>query len=112
AHQAGVVLGETPGFIPKPSEPKVTPSAAIPIATLNEIRGKLGALPPFYKNVLPYDDRGRAEALLVAGHGTSEDTTFLNGRFSDYLRKCESEQNAIGTRVRELEAKINDPAAL
>jgi predicted Ser/Thr protein kinase len=111
AHQVGIVLGETPGYIPVTNEAAPAPTAAIPVATLNEVRRRMSALPLFYRSALPYEDRGRAEALLVAGQGTSEDTTFLTVRFTDLLRRCEAEQQSFVEKVKDLEARTADPAA-
>jgi tRNA A-37 threonylcarbamoyl transferase component Bud32 len=111
AHQAGIVLGETPGYVPLSTEPKPSPLAPFPVATVAEVRKRLDALPAFYRGAIPYEDRGRAEALLLAGQGSSDDTLFLTGRYSELLRKCEAEQRMFAAKIRELEAGLAEPSA-
>jgi hypothetical protein len=109
AHLAAVVLGETPGFIPGSGDFKPAPAAPIPASVLEPLRVRLNALPRGYRDLIPYEDRGRAEALLLAGQGAGEDMIFLAGRFTDLLRKCEDEQRAVPVRIKELEARLADP---
>ena len=111
AHQAGVTLGETPGYSPRPSDLKLAVLAPIPVSILESLRSHVSALPKGYRDLLPYEDRGRADALLLTGQGSSEDTVFLTGRYAEMIHRAEDEQTRISTRVRELEARIADPAA-
>jgi serine/threonine protein kinase len=105
AHQAGITLGETPGVLVPSGEARPS-AAALPAAILDPLRTRLAALPKGYRDLIPYEDRGRADALLLAGQGTSDDTGFLIGRFSDLLRKAEDEQKQIAVRMRDLEARL------
>jgi hypothetical protein len=111
AHQAGLVLGSTPGEL-RPGVEKAPPLAPFPVALTTETRKRLAALPEFYRTAMPYDDRGRAEALLLGGQGSREDTLFLTGRFSELLRKAEQEQRTFAARVKELEAGLADPGSV
>jgi hypothetical protein len=77
-----------------------------------ELKQKLTALAPFYRQAIPYPDRSRADSLLQAAQGTNEDVLFLTGRYSDLLRTAKLEQDSIAARVAELEAKIAESAAV
>jgi hypothetical protein len=111
ARQAGVTLGETPGYVPSPAEPRPAIQAPLPASLLENLRGRLSTLPKGYRDLVPYEDRGRADALLLAGQGTSEDTMFLTGRFSDMIGRAEDEFRRIVARMRELESRIAESAA-
>jgi hypothetical protein len=102
---AEVASGGAPVAEPKPLAPTPLPSPL-----LAEVKQRLETLPAFYRQTLPAQDRSRAEALLVGGHGSNDDTIFLTGRFSELLRRAESDQNAIAARLRELEAKLAESA--
>ena len=105
---AGIPLGDTPGVVGPAAEAKPPVPAAIPASILDPLRTRLAALPRGYRDLLPYQDRGRAEALLLAGQGSSDDSGFLSGRLSDLLRKAEDEQKQIAARIHELEARLGD----
>src|SRR6185436_20433325 len=68
AQQVGVNLGDEPTIVaPPPPEAKV----ALPASAVADLRKRLDALHPFYRNALPYDDRAKGEALLAGGQGTN-----------------------------------------
>ncbi|HLH28083.1 MAG TPA: hypothetical protein VKW77_04160, partial [Acidimicrobiales bacterium] len=108
ARVAGVILGEATSAAAGPKPPSFP---AIPTGVLEPLRARLAALSPAYRSLLPYEDRGRAEALFVAGRGTPEDAAFLSGRFPDLLRRAEEERSQIAARLREREARAAESAA-
>jgi serine/threonine protein kinase len=108
AQQAGVSLGEEqPARVPEDPKTRV----ALPATMVSDLGKRLGALHPFYRNVLPYEDRAKGEALLQSGQGTSEEGIFLSGRFAELIRRCELEQQFLRAKVRELEARLAGPGS-
>jgi hypothetical protein len=108
AQQVGVNLGDEQ---PLPTVTTPDPKVALPAATVSELRKRLNALHPFYRNALPYDDRAKGEALLQGGLGTNEEAIYLAGRFSELIRRCEAEHQSFGSKVKELEARLADPGS-
>jgi serine/threonine protein kinase len=111
ARVAGVTLGEAPAAVVAQVASKPPSVSAMPAGLLDPLRVRLAALSKAYRDLLPYEDRGRAEALLLAGQGTSDDAAFLTGRFPDLLRRAEEEQKQIAVRLRDLEARSAEFAA-
>lgn len=107
ARQAGIILGETPGeILPAPEV-----QAPLPQALADDLLGRVRALHPFYWSALPYEERGRASALLTGRRGSSDDRQFLSERFCELLRRCEAEYGGFKERVQALEVRLSDPAA-
>ena len=108
AQQVGVSLGEEPT---PPVAPTPEARGTLPAATVADLRKRLNALHPFYRNVIPYEDRAKGEALLGDGQGTNDDAMFLAGRFAELIRRCEAEHRSFGSKVQELEARLADPGS-
>jgi hypothetical protein len=105
-----MALARQADVAPPAAEPKPAPPTPLPPPVLADVRQRLAALPPYYRRTLPGPDRSRAETLLAAGYGSNDDALFLSGRFSELLRRAETEQQTIAARLRESEAKVAESA--
>ncbi len=99
------------GGAPDPAQPP--PVVAIPHDLLSEARKRLAALHPHYRKAIPPEDEARSQQLLSSGRGTVDDMEYLQRRLiGDFCRRAEEDRAGIEARRAELEARLQDAAAV
>ncbi len=84
--------------VPPPPPPPGTPP--IPPALLDDLRGRLAALPAAWRAAIPADEAARLDGLLRARAGTAADLDFLRSRILDeILRRFEEERAELAAKL-------------
>jgi serine/threonine protein kinase len=126
AHLTGVILGEGNAAVsdsgaasaakrapsaaepdPPPAEPPPPTPEPLPPALLAETAEKLNALHPYYRSILPPEDRDRIQKLFDSARGFPEDVDYLKHRVQGELcARAASEHGGFLARAAELDAKL------